>query len=96
MLMFFSENLSDLLILLDDFSGHLKSIYELETFYGDETLHSLLRHSKEIIESIEEFEEIISLSEEDEFEGDEMDEEGEEGEESEFESDRTAEKTDTE
>jgi|10_taG_2_1085330.scaffolds.fasta_scaffold284872_2 hypothetical protein len=44
--------------LLDDVSGfasHLESLYELQTFYGDETLQNLLLHSKKLKEDIEEF-----------------------------------------
>jgi hypothetical protein len=40
---------------VDGFIVHLKAIYELETFYGDETLQSLLLHSKRLKEDIEEF-----------------------------------------
>lgn len=73
--MFFSENLADLDALLDDFASHLTSIYHLETFYGDETLHSLLRHSQELVQQLERFDEIIHLSEDPEEEY--MDEENE-------------------
>ena len=73
--MFFSENLADLDALLDDYASHLTSIYHLETFYGDETLHSLLRHSQELVQQLERFDEIIHLSEEPEEEY--MDEEDE-------------------
>jgi hypothetical protein len=73
--MFFSENLADLDALLADFASHLASIYHLETFYGDETLHSLLRHSQELVQQLERFDEIIHLSEDPEEEH--MDEENE-------------------
>ncbi len=36
------------------FSEHLKSVYELEMFYGDETLSSLMKHAKQIVEKVEE------------------------------------------
>ena len=45
---------------------HLKSIYELEMFYGDETLSSLLKHGREIVEKLEDIE---LLGEEEENEG---------------------------
>lgn len=35
---------------------HLKSVYELEMFYGDETLSSLLQHGREIVEKLEDIE----------------------------------------
>tara|TARA_R100001082_G_scaffold49770_2_gene26919 strand:+ start:705 stop:1130 length:426 start_codon:yes stop_codon:yes gene_type:complete len=31
------------------FADHLKNIYELEMFYGDETLESLLTHSRNLV-----------------------------------------------
>ncbi len=35
---------------------HLKSVYELEMFYGDETLSSLLQHGRGIVEKLEDIE----------------------------------------
>ena len=37
---------------LDQFGTHLESIHELEMFYGDETLQSLIMHSQEIMQNI--------------------------------------------
>lgn len=48
-----NEDIMSVSILINDFSLHLKNIYELEMFYGDETLGSLMAHSKELIEKIE-------------------------------------------
>lgn len=47
------ENIGD---MLTEYVIQLKSIYELEMFYGDETLSSLLQHGREIIEKLEEIE----------------------------------------
>jgi len=62
--MFFSENLNDLLDAITDFGTHVKSVYELETFYGDETLHTLMRHGENLVQQFEKFDEIIYLAEE--------------------------------
>ena len=43
------DDLSSLMLRSENFIDHLESIYELEMFYGDETLESLIRHSKELI-----------------------------------------------
>ena len=56
--MYFSENMNDLLDMLTDYSNHVKSVYGLESFYGDQVLHNLLKHSQNIVEQIEMFEEI--------------------------------------
>ena len=34
----------------------------METFYGDETLGGLIRHSKRVVEDIKEFEDIYTLT----------------------------------
>ena len=67
-LLFVSENQQDLSNELVSFSSHLNTIYELETFYGDETLASLIEHMKLVIEAVEEYESIYSLIEEEEEE----------------------------
>ena len=68
-LLFVSENQQDLSTTLASFSSHLDDVYELETFYGDETLASLIEHMKVVIESIEEYESVYTLLEE---EGEEL------------------------
>lgn len=42
--------------LADDvakYVGHVKGVHEMEMFYGDQTLQSLIQHGTEIIEKIE-------------------------------------------
>ena len=48
-----SETFGSIFDSLAHFSNHIKSIHELEMFYGDETLGGLMEHSKEIIADIE-------------------------------------------
>jgi hypothetical protein len=57
------------------FSSHLKSIYELEAFYGEPALEGLLKHALHITEKFEEFDNSISFEEEEEEEDDNNDEE---------------------
>ena len=59
----FVERLTGLEKELIDFDTHLKSVYELETFYGDATLQELVRHSKQIGEKVTEFYEEYTLEE---------------------------------
>jgi len=49
------DNINFLLEDTEDFMFHLKAVYEMETFYGDETLHALVLHSQEYREKVEEF-----------------------------------------
>ena len=71
-LLFVSDNIADLQGAVNEFSNHIGGIHEMETFYGDETLGGLIRHSKQLVENIKEFEDIYSLTydEQEEVEGD--------------------------
>tara|TARA_R100000908_G_C3723835_1_gene125631 strand:+ start:226 stop:561 length:336 start_codon:yes stop_codon:yes gene_type:complete len=59
-----SEELGDLKRMVDSFAGHLQAVYELESFYGDDTLNTLLQHAISFNEQLETFEYIYSLTEE--------------------------------
>jgi hypothetical protein len=51
--------------MLDSFSKHVQGIYQLDMFYGDETLKYLMEHAAGLNEQIEQnFEYIYSLTEE--------------------------------
>lgn len=58
-----SEELGDLQLMIDGFTQHLKSVYKLEMFYGDQTLQSLLSHAESFNEQMETFEYIYFLTE---------------------------------
>ena len=58
-----SEELGDLKVMVDAFSKHIKSVYELEMFYGDATLQYLMNHAISFNEQLETFEYIYSLTE---------------------------------
>ncbi len=62
-LSFVSENLGALFKMVVGFDSHLSDVYELERFYGDQTLESLMRHSSELVEVLQDFEDIYSLTE---------------------------------
>ena len=64
LLLFISEELGDLQEMTNSFAKHLKVVYELEMFYGDETLQHLLHHAVSYNEYLLTFEEIYSLTEE--------------------------------
>ena len=64
-LLMVSEELGDLQQMINSFAAHTKAVYELETFYGDQTLQHLLEHAISFNEQLETFEFIYSLTEED-------------------------------
>jgi len=70
-----SEELGDLQQMINSFTVHIKDVYELEMFYGDQTLQALLEHAMSFNEQMETFEYIYSLTEEEPAEEEEYDEE---------------------
>jgi sensor histidine kinase YesM len=60
-----SEELGDLQQMISKFSNHVRDVYNLEMFYGDETLKYLMDHAVSLNEQLEDnFEYIYSLTEE--------------------------------
>lgn len=62
-LLFVSEELGDFQQMVDSFARHLKTVYELDSFYGDETLNGLLQHAISFNEQLDTFEYIYTLTE---------------------------------
>jgi hypothetical protein len=58
-----SEGAKDIRTLIVGFKEHVNSIYELEMFYGDDTLKALIEHSNFVLERIKEYEESLELTE---------------------------------
>jgi hypothetical protein len=61
-LLYVSEELGDLQDMVNSFAGHLKKVYELEMFYGDQTLQALMDHAISFNEQLETFEFIYSIT----------------------------------
>jgi hypothetical protein len=59
-----AEELWDLQQMVDSFAEHLNQVYELEMFYGDQTLQNLLNHAVSFNEQLGTFEHIYTLTEE--------------------------------
>jgi len=59
-----ASNIDEIMTAVENFENHLETIYEMETFYGDETLHSVLLHARGVTEFLSEFEDIYELSDE--------------------------------
>jgi len=51
------EDVTDVMGKINNFSNHIENIYELEMFYGDENLESLLTHSRQLINDFIDFQE---------------------------------------
>lgn len=71
------ENLEDLSKMVASYRNHLSSVYEMEMFYGDETLKFLIEHTRSLYEILEEYEDVYSIISQAENK-EELDEESEE------------------
>ena len=61
-LLFVSENIGDLVDMVETYSNHLKGVHSLEQYYGDETIRLLIAHTNSLLEMLEEYEDIYTLS----------------------------------
>ena len=66
-----TENILEFQNELAAYREHLQSIYELEMFYGDDTLGGLLEHGVSLIESMDKFDEFVELLSSDQIEEEE-------------------------
>ena len=62
-LFYVGDNLSDLADMVTNYRNHLKSVYEMEMFYGDETLQHLVEHTRSLHLVLEEFEDVYEITE---------------------------------
>ena len=69
-LLFVSENLSDLVKIINNYKKHLGDVYKLEMFYGDKTLEFLMQHTNSLIEVLKDYEDVYSIAIPIESEGD--------------------------
>ena len=69
-----SEELGDIQEMVNSFASHVKAVYSMEMFYGDETLGGLMEHAISFNEQLETFEYIYSLTTIKEDEGNDINE----------------------
>jgi hypothetical protein len=62
-LMFVGENLSDLVDLITNYRNHLKTIYGMEMYYGDETMKFLMEHTNSLLLVLEQYDDVYSIVE---------------------------------
>ena len=60
-LVLISQEIDDLRVAAASFATHVKSVYEMEMFYGDQTLHSLVEHTKDVVTELEVYRHKYSL-----------------------------------
>ena len=58
-----SDNIGDLVEIIERYRNHLKDVYQLDSFYGDETLESLMTHTNAVRAILEEqYGDVIALT----------------------------------
>ena len=60
---YFVSNLEETFYSIESFREHLEIVYGLETFYGDDTLQSLLEHAQNLSDFLSESQTVFSLDE---------------------------------
>ena len=55
------EDISSMLLKTFELEEHLVSVYQMEMFYGDQTLHSLVEHTKDVVTELEVYRHKYSL-----------------------------------
>jgi hypothetical protein len=62
-LSYVSQNLGDLVEIVSNYKEHLRKVYSLEMFYGDETLKFLMEHTNAVVTILaEEYGDIINIT----------------------------------
>ncbi len=58
------NDIVELAEIVAQYVAHVKSVHEMEMFYGDQTLSSLIEHGSDLISQIEDFDYLILVQEE--------------------------------
>lgn len=73
-----SDNLGDLVEIIESYRNHLRDVYQLDSFYGDETLEGLMTHTNAVRALLEEqYGDVINITDPIEYEIEEVKEDGE-------------------
>lgn len=74
-----SDSLGDLVEIITNYGNHLRDVYQLDSFYGDETLKGLMTHTNAVRTLIEEqYGSVINITDPIEYEIKEEDQDVEE------------------
>jgi len=74
-----SDNIGDLVEIIENYRNHLRDVYQLDSFYGDETLEGLMTHTNAIRAILEEqYGDVIAITTPIEYQTNEEEENAEE------------------
>ncbi len=63
-----NDDLENMLSTFFNLEEHIKTLYSMEMFYGDETLQGLIEHTKQVVDEIDFYRKKYSLEEDDDIE----------------------------
>jgi len=66
--LYISENMSDLFLLLKSFGAFVKSLYSMDSYYGEPLIQELVYKTKEVIGEMESFRDIFEATLDEELE----------------------------
>lgn len=46
------SSVSEIQSLMDEYAFHIKTVSEMETYYGDTTIENLLKHTKDMVDNL--------------------------------------------
>ena len=61
--LFVSQNLNDLVDVLEAYRKHLRKVYSMEMFHGDETIQFLIQHTNSLLDVLEDYSDIYLMTE---------------------------------
>ena len=74
-----SDGLGDLVEIIENYRNHLRDVYQLDSFYGDETLEGLMTHTNAVRALLEEqYGDVINITDPIEYQIEEVEENGKE------------------
>ena len=62
-LLFISENLNDLVVMVQNYKDNLKKVYNMESFVGDPTIEHLIKHTNSLVEMLEDYKDVYDIVE---------------------------------
>lgn len=56
-----SNNMNDLTGIVKTYSEHIKKVYNMELYYGDDTLRHLMSHTSSLYEILEDYKDVYNI-----------------------------------
>ena len=60
--LFISQNLGDLVTVIENYYNHLKQVNNMDTYHGDETIQYLVKHTTSLIEILEDYRDVYDIT----------------------------------